>query len=188
MTKEAYISTLKRQLKSLPAFDRQEILEDYEEHFRIGTEEGKSEETISEALGNPVQVGKAFIAESYLDIADKKEKPVRNVLRAVFTAMSLSFLNLIIGIPIIAAVVGVFVSLWAAALSCVVGGFASIIYTAVLYNQNAAQIIFFIFSGIGVMSFGGLFGLGMYYASKGFINLMKRYIRMTITIIINKEK
>lgn len=192
MNKDDYILKLKTQLRRLPAAEQREILADYEEHFRLGTEDGKSETEIAESLGNPVQVGRAYLIESALTRVENREKPVRNILRAVFAAMSLSFLNLIIGIPVIASLAAAIISLWAGALSCVLGGLGAIFLPAVqIFLPNIVSAgpsvslgFFYVFGGIGALGIGGLFGLGMYYVSKGFMTLIKRYIRMTVNIIV----
>jgi uncharacterized membrane protein len=50
MNKEQIIKQLDSGLKRLSKEERQDILQDYEEHFAIGLAEGKSEEMIANSL------------------------------------------------------------------------------------------------------------------------------------------
>ena len=56
MTKNDFLNTLYQSLLYLPAKERQEILQDYEEHFAAGIEDGKAEEEICRALGDPKEI------------------------------------------------------------------------------------------------------------------------------------
>ena len=49
----------KRQLQ-----DQADILNDYEEHFRIGLENGKTEAEIAGSLGSPEELGASFVEEN----------------------------------------------------------------------------------------------------------------------------
>ena len=46
MTKEQFFHELANALRKLPQNEREEIMQDFAEHFAIGEEEGKSEEEI----------------------------------------------------------------------------------------------------------------------------------------------
>lgn len=56
MNKEEYFEKLTKLLKEMPKDEREDILSDYEEHFRIGMENGRTEEELSRALGDPKQL------------------------------------------------------------------------------------------------------------------------------------
>ena len=55
MKESEYIRLLEKGLGSLSAVERQELLQDYRDHFREGKKAGKSEEEISRALGDPAR-------------------------------------------------------------------------------------------------------------------------------------
>jgi len=61
MNKNQFLRKLDVLIKDLPKEERQDILFDYEEHFRIGLEEGKTEEEIAKALGEPESLVKEFV-------------------------------------------------------------------------------------------------------------------------------
>lgn len=58
MKKKEFLDELKEHLIGLPEEDVNEILEDYEEHFKIGKKKKRKESEISESLGNPKQIAR----------------------------------------------------------------------------------------------------------------------------------
>lgn len=56
MTKDQFISILSQGLYDFPANERMEIIYDYEEHFRVGKENGKTDEEIIGELGDPYTI------------------------------------------------------------------------------------------------------------------------------------
>ncbi len=63
-TKQEFLDRLKASIGALPAQDQADILNDYEEHFRIGMENGKTEAEIADSLGSPEELGASFTEES----------------------------------------------------------------------------------------------------------------------------
>lgn len=64
MTKTEFLQQLDNCLYSLPAADRQEIIQDFEEHFAAGLEQGKTEEQICSELGAPQSCAAPYITAS----------------------------------------------------------------------------------------------------------------------------
>lgn len=95
MNKKQFLSKLESSLKSLPANERQDILQDFEEHFTIGLQEGKTEEQISTSLGSPHQIAKDMVAAYHLERVETKAT-FGNILRAVWATIGLGFFNLAI--------------------------------------------------------------------------------------------
>lgn len=60
MNRNDYINKLRINLQGLPNSEIQDILSDYEEHFGIGISKGKSEEEISNELGDPREVAEGY--------------------------------------------------------------------------------------------------------------------------------
>jgi len=53
-----FLKTLARFLKHMNAQQRQDIIDDYREHFEAGLEAGKTEQEVAAALGDPIQLAK----------------------------------------------------------------------------------------------------------------------------------
>lgn len=60
MNKREFLDLLRYYLRSYPANIINDMVSDYEEHFRIGIENGKSEEEISKELGSPKDIAEEF--------------------------------------------------------------------------------------------------------------------------------
>lgn len=152
MNKELYLTKLK---KMLPEYESQEIINDFEEHFKVGLEEGKTEEQIIESLGNPIDIAKEY---GYVD-TDKSTLPVSN---RVIALIGLIFFDLLFGIAIIGSLIAVWASLWVTVLSLVVAGIA------MLVGMFLAPIPWYIllFGGISVLALSVVLGIGMIYVTK----------------------
>jgi uncharacterized membrane protein len=192
MTQEKFLGQLKRSLSGLPAEEKRDILYDYEEHFRIGREEGKSEEQIADSLGNPRILGRSFRIESLLE-ESKKGNRAANVLRAVFASLSLGFFNVIITVPVYAGLVAALVSLWAGAVSLAVTGVAVILAVILqpllpaFINLGGMSIPFLIFASIGISALGLLSLIGMWRLSQWFLMITGKYVTFNLRIIKKQE-
>lgn len=60
MNKREFLDLLRYYLRSYPANIINDMVADYEEHFRIGIENGKSEEDIAKELGSPKDIAEEF--------------------------------------------------------------------------------------------------------------------------------
>lgn len=70
MTKKEYLDLLQYYFIHAKKEDVNEILTDYEEHFRAGKEEGLSEAEIIKSLGSPESIYQAYISEGI--VTEKK--------------------------------------------------------------------------------------------------------------------
>lgn len=64
MGKHEFMARLYNALKNLTPQEREDILNDYEEHFRIGLEMGKSEAEIADSLGSPEELAASFTEDA----------------------------------------------------------------------------------------------------------------------------
>ena len=92
MNKNEFLKALESQLYSLPAADKAEIMYDYEEHFRMGVGQGKSEEQVAAGLGNPSVIAKQYKASHMVERAQVTAS-TSNVFRAVIAVVGLGFFN-----------------------------------------------------------------------------------------------
>ena len=152
MNKEQYLMKLK---KMLPEYESQEIINNFEQHFKVGLEEGKTEEQIIESLGNPVDIAKEY---GYVE-KETIKLPVGN---RVIALIGLIFFDLLIGIAVIASLIGVWASLWATVLALVASGVALLIGTF----MGFAQWYIMLFGGISVLALSAVLGIGMIYVTK----------------------
>lgn len=69
MTRDQFLSQLRKSLGNMPEADKEDIVYDYEEHFRIGLADGKSEAQIAESLGNPRVIGNSYRIDAMLNVS-----------------------------------------------------------------------------------------------------------------------
>ncbi|MCJ7727620.1 MAG: DUF1700 domain-containing protein, partial [Actinobacteria bacterium] len=178
-------------LGGIPGEDRQDVISDFEEHFKEGLAEGRTEEDIAGSLGDPKSLANQFKASILVSEAEKTTSAV-NITRAVLATLGLGFLNLIFILGPFIAIVAVLISLFASAIAIVAAGITVFIasifgplipqYFAVLINPAVAII-----GSIGVTCFGILFFVGCIYLSKILYRLFVRYIKFNLRIITGKE-
>lgn len=72
-TKQEFLDRLKASISSLSLQDQADILNDYEEHFRIGLENGKTEAEIADSLGSPEELGASFVEENSQPLPAQEE-------------------------------------------------------------------------------------------------------------------
>lgn len=80
MNKEQFLTQLEGALKRLPSSEREDIIQDFREHFEVGVSEGKSEEEIAKGLGTPQQIAKEITASFHLEQV-QETATTGNVLR-----------------------------------------------------------------------------------------------------------
>ncbi|MEN6390944.1 MAG: DUF1700 domain-containing protein [Syntrophomonas sp.] len=188
MNRVEFISCLETQLSKIPQAERDEILYDYEEHFSIGLEHGKSEEEIAQDLGDPKAIGKQFTADAIVKQA-AQSKTAGGITRAVFAIAGLGFFNLFFVLGPFLVLAGLLVALFAASVAIMLSGLA-LVFSAFaapvfpgsinLAGINPAVIVF---SGIGLASFGALCFIGMIYVAKWFFQGILWYLNLNVRLI-----
>ena len=117
---DEYLNALDASLKRMHPEEKQEILDDYREHFAIGLEAGKSAETIAAELGDPRQIAKMYTARTAANRAHQSRR-FGDTMRMLGAALSYKVGGgIAIGILYIVAAC-VLISLLAVALGAVGG-------------------------------------------------------------------
>jgi uncharacterized membrane protein len=190
MNKKDFMGKLSSYLRGIPEEEKQDVISDFEEHFKEGLAEGRTEEEIADSLGDPRNLANQLKASILVKQAEKTTSAA-NITRAVFATLGLGFFNLVFILGPFIAIVAVLVSLFASAIAIAATGiavfFAAIFgplfpqYFAVLINPAGA-----IFSSIGVACLGILFFIGCIYLSKIFYGLFVKYIKFNLRVITGK--
>ncbi len=199
MNKNEFLCQLENSLLRLSKSDRDDILLDYEEHFRAGAEKGMTEEEVAESLGNP-----GTIAEQYLENlpADAKGAPARTEDSEV-QAIALpelaapqeffeqktqpvqpesrisggrKFANVVFWIAAVATVI-VLIYCWIAMLGCVIGSFigaAALIGCSFFFVKSSISLfIGMILIGAGLICFAVIIIHALKYTMRGLKKLIK---------------
>lgn len=110
MKKAEFLSELQNSLENMPDTDKQDVLDDYEEHFRVGMADGRSEEDIAQSLGNPSVIGATYHVAAMADkpneiVQDTVQQPLgktylRNTIILLITALlTTGFASMMITLP-----------------------------------------------------------------------------------------
>lgn len=189
MNKNEFLTTLEKSLVSVSPDDKREILYDYEEHFRIGEENGRSEEDLVKELGDPKSIAKQYKVNQSIDLA-QSQPSTKNIFNAVFAAISVGMFNLIFILGPFIAIVGVIVGLFAAAVGVTIagGGMLLAIVLAPVIPQFVniplgIPIGALFFYGIGTLALGSLFLIGVYYLARYFYAGTIKYLKWNMNVI-----
>lgn len=177
MNKEEFLKQLDASLKGLSLEERQDILQDYEEYFEIGLEKGKTEQEISEALGNPKQISKELLASYRLGQVEETTS-AGNVMRAVWAVIGLGFFNIVIVLGPFIALLGVVIAGWASAIGFILAPFG------VLLNLILGSFqLFDLFFALGLCGIGIFIAMGMFVATSALIKGFIRYLKFNVSLV-----
>jgi uncharacterized membrane protein len=179
MNKKQFLQQLESALQKLSPEERYDILQDYEEYFTIGLEEGKTEKEIAASLGSPRQIGKELAASHQVERASTAAT-ASNIMRAVWAVIGLGFFNLIIVLGPFVALMGVLAGGWAAG-----GAFVAsplLVLVSNLANWGTFQW-FDVFVSIALCGIGLFIVIGMFFATKAIIKGFLRYLKFNASLV-----
>jgi uncharacterized membrane protein len=149
MKRNEFIKRLKAGLKGMDQADIDEIAADYEEHFAAGGAEGRSEEEVAAALGNPSRLARELRFEAGFRNW-KSERSPSSAWAAILAFMGLATIDILILLPIVLPVLGVVFGLFVATIAVfVAGGFVLI---AGPFSGFPGGVLVAILAGLGLMS------------------------------------
>lgn len=139
MNKREFLDLLRYYLRAYPENIINDIVSDYEEHFHIGKENGKSEEQICSELGSPKDIADEFLSSqtppspSYNNLDTNNNsfnKPktlsIPILILAILGALLVSPAALGVLAALFASFIAIIVSLLAVILALVLSGMATI--------------------------------------------------------------
>ena len=88
MDKKTYLTELAKELKILSKVEKDEVLADFDEHFQVASEKGRSESDIIQGLGAPRKVAKEILVQYEITKADANPS-FNSVSTAVFAAVGI---------------------------------------------------------------------------------------------------
>jgi uncharacterized membrane protein len=183
MTRALFIARLRQGLRGLPADEIGDIVTDYEAHFSDAAEAGRSEADVAASLGDPLQLGQEIAAESKLRRWEKRRSP-HNFLRAGVALAGLQTFNLLVVLPVLAAIL-----------------FCAGIAAYVLYEigRTGVHLLIGLASGNGTVMLPALVGLGLISGVIGMgslilllldsgLRLLGRYVRVNYRLLKREDE
>ncbi len=173
MNKQEFLETLRECLAPMPSQEREELLLDYDSHFRYGTENGRTEEETARMLGDPVALAKEILGPGFVSQPPGRRKP--DVARMIGVTIALFFLNLV-AVPLLVSLWAVFVSLCAVAVAGCLSPVLLLIQHLMYGDVTPAKA----FLAIGSTGVGMLFAFFVrYYALYWMVSLTLGYAGWT---------
>ncbi|MBS4219850.1 DUF1700 domain-containing protein [Bacillus sp. FJAT-49711] len=179
MNKYQFMRVLDSSLQKLRENERLEILQDFEEHFTIGLEEGKTEEQIVESLGSPHQIAKEILATHHLEKVQTKAS-TGNVFRAVWAVIGLGFFNLVIVLGPFIAIAAIIIAGWVTGVSFIVSPLLVLVNVAIFPGTFE---YFDLFISMALCGIGLFIAIGMFFATRSITNVFIRYLKFNARLV-----
>lgn len=191
MNQTQFIYQLKQELEKYRVDSIEDILSDYKEHFIQGQARGKSEEEISQGLGSPVQIAKAYQVDALVKKVHESPEKFRwtSAFKTIGLFMILApfnfFLFFIPGVLIFSFLMGgwgIGVGICALAL---VGIFWIPGVIALTSSYWLMAGVFMVV--IGLMALAGLVLLSLFIVTKFILLGILRYFQWNLKFLLQKE-
>ncbi|MGE8203140.1 DUF1700 domain-containing protein [Heyndrickxia sp. NPDC080065] len=179
MGRTEFLKELESNLSKVPERDRKDMLYDFEEHFTIGLESGKSEEEVVLELGDPQMIAKDLIADYRINAAEANHS-LPNITRAMLATISLSFFNIVFLLGPIIGLIGVYFGLCVTAFVLTISPLLAVIS---IFFSGFEDFMLQFFISIVLCALGLLLSIAMITVGKFFYNIILRYIKFNLKII-----
>ncbi|MCO7125826.1 DUF1700 domain-containing protein [Sporolactobacillus shoreicorticis] len=184
MVKNDFFHKLNHLLRELPKKERDEILADFEEHFTIGFNKGKTEEEIIQELGDPQDIASAELADYYATNPVRQET-VPSATRSLLLAIVLIFFNLVV---VAGPAFGIFfgyIGLWFGAVSMVISPLLSFLS---FFQSGFDAFLFTFFVSLACCGIGLLLSIALIYSGKFLWYVCAGYVRFNIDLITGRKR
>ena len=185
MDKLHFITRLKDCLSSLTYKEIEDIVADYEEHFRIGALDGKSEDEIALSLGSPEEIARQYLGEQSEQSGKLRKSP--DHFKAWVVGALLVAANVALFFTPLLTVFWCWVAFWTVSCGAIVVGImiAVIGLLPVLSFVSIPAFItapFLVLFGTGTLSLGILLVIFMLWISKYAVGAVKWWVKFNIDI------
>jgi uncharacterized membrane protein len=188
MTRNEFLTVLRRGLAGLPPAQIDDLVTDYDSHFSEGLAQGRSEEEIAAALGDPTRLARELRAEAGFRRWESEGTP-GSLAGVVLALAGLATVDILVLLPFLFPLVAIFFALAAASFGMFVGGFAlsmvSLFPGMAWFGLSGhfAGVLAMGLAGIGLIA-GGI-GLGslVWLAAHLTAQLLVRYARLHFQLI-----
>jgi len=185
MNRAHFMAQLRDGLAGLHHSDINDIVADYESHFADGAADGRSQEEVAAALGDPVRLARELRAEIGFRRWEEN-RSAGNFLGVVLALLGLATIDFIIMLPFLCFLAALFFGLAVACLGMVVGGaflLFNLIWGGVMGNTGMQLLI-----GLGLIS-GAIGGGALLLLLMDIIaKLLIRYARLHFRLFDSANK
>lgn len=198
MTKKEYLAQLEKYLSPLTAEEKQDIILEIDERFRVAKENGETAKQVIAKIGTP-----EYLAQSYLKDEGKKveiESGIDSEKEGKSGSGWKTFSKLVLAMIVIG--VNIFFLLWlwfglVAGLLATLAGAVAVFFSGVIVMAMPTIVTFFsdyvvapaipapicFSSGLTIMLFALVIGLLLVWALIGTVKLFARYVKFNINLV-----
>jgi uncharacterized membrane protein len=180
MTRDAFLSALKANLRGLRQEVCEEILADYASHFDEGRAAGRTDEAIAAALGDPARLARELRAEAGLKRWDQ-ERSASAAAAAILAILSLGAIDVLILLPVMLVVICVLFAFVCVAAAFVMTGL--VILAVSPFHLFGGGFVEHLFGGLGFFSGGLSLGALVVLGGIGLSNLLIRFGRFHVRLL-----
>jgi uncharacterized membrane protein len=174
VNQHSFLRELRSELEKISHENTESIVAHHQEFFRIGAEQGQSEEEIAASLGSPQAIARYYQAHHMISLAEL-ELSILNLFHAVKAVLSLGISNLVVVLGPVLGVAGAMTALFTAGVAVSLAGLLLFIGVIVnllqpgflqipaLFYTDSLTAAATIFMSIGFTALGMLFLIGDYY-------------------------
>ncbi len=131
------------------------------------------------SLGSPDKIAKELLASYHLEKVEATAT-TGNMFRAVWAVIGLGFFNLVIVLGPFIALAGVVLAGWTSSVAFIVSPLLVLI-NLLLYPETFA--FFDLFFSMMLSGLGLFIAIGMFFATRGFINGFVRYLQFNVKLV-----
>jgi uncharacterized membrane protein len=188
MNRKDFLYALRRGLEGLPKAQAADVIADYESHFDEGLADGRSEEEIAAALGDPTRLARELRAEAGFKRWESDRSP-GSFAGVVLALLGLATVDIMLLLPLIFPAFLLFVMFGALSLGLFVAGivlslvalFPGLAWFAL--TGGAATLVAVGLTGLGLIA-GGVGLAALFWAALNAVaRLLVRYARLHFRLI-----
>ena len=186
MNKAEFMTLLERHIVLLPVHERNELLQEYAAHFEFGRQNGRSEEAIAQELGHPVELAYEILGDRYVDPQlYSPSLPSRTISMgsSIGKAIGLFFLNILLVIPMAAALYSLGVAVTGILVACL----ASPLLVVVDFMFHGQIVMYKIFLSLIMVGIGFFMIFGVKSMWQGIIRGTMRYIHWNMNAVTGRD-
>lgn len=189
MKQQNFLDKLESSLSSLDSKEKLDILEDFKQHFKDGLDEGKTEEEIATLLGSPEEIAKQFLPEQEPKVDNTNSSNENSPLAKAMIAFCLIFFNLVFMFGFVGGIFGAVIGLFGGAIGVTATGFTVIIVSVLTFFGLQLLVngpllgLALLFLGIGLLTLGILWFIGLIALTKWLCKILGKYIQFNIKLI-----
>jgi uncharacterized membrane protein len=178
MNRAHFMAQLRDGLSGLHHTDISDIVADYERHFADGAADGRTDDEVAAALGDPSRLARELRAEVGFKRWEQN-RSAGNFLGVVLALLGLATIDFVIMLPVLCALAGLFFGLSVGCLGLIVGG-SYLLFNMLPFGWEHAMNNLFAQALIGIGLISGAIGLGalLLWLMELIAKLLIRYARL----------